>query len=197
MMRGPGSTALVQCGLGVLCAAALWLSVAATAHAESFAVVGQCRGGAPNGDYELWDFRGRLRVAGAFSQGRKTGTFIFWGAGGARSAVIPYDGDAKSGTVALWYAARDGKSETGKKLEAPYVEDRLHGIVRSWHPNGAARAEYRYERGELIEARAWTATGTALSDEEARKLAQRDIAADRQVIESLLRVVREPLPGCE
>ena len=195
--RGPGRTALVQCGFGVLCAAALWLSVAATAHAERFAIVGQCRGGAPNGDYELWDFRGRLRVAGAFSQGRKTGTFIFWGAGGARSAVIPYDGDAKSGTVALWYAARDGKSEAGKKLEAPYVDDRLHGIVRSWHSNGAARAEYRYERGELIEARAWSAIGAVLSDAEARNLAQRDAAVDRQIIESLLRVVGEHLPGCE
>jgi len=175
----------------------LWLCVAGGARSEDYAVVGQCRAGVPNGEYELWDFRGRLRVACAFSQGRKTGTFIFWGPAGARIAVIPYDGDAKSGTMALWYAARDGTTEAGRKLEAPYIEDRLNGVVRSWHPSGAARAEYRYERGELIEARAWTTAGDALSEAEARNLAQSDTAADRQVLESLLRLVGEHLPGCE
>ena len=195
--RRAARAAIALRGWPVACAAALCLCLAGVARSEDYAVVGQCRAGVPNGEYELWDFRGRLRVAGAFSQGRKTGTFIFWGPAGARIAVIPYDGDAKSGTMALWYAARDGTTEAGRKLEAPYVEDRLNGVVRSWHPNGAARAEYRYERGELIEARAWTTAGDTLSDAEARSLAQRDAAANRQVLESLLRLVGEHLPGCE
>ena len=179
------------------CAAALWLGMAGGARGEDYAVVGQCRSGVPNGEYELWDFQGRLRVAGAFSQGRKTGTFIFWAPAGARIAVIPYDGDAKSGTVALWYPARDGATEAGRKLEAPYVEDRLNGVVRSWHPNGTARAEYRYERGELIEARAWSSAGAALSEASARDLARRDETGDRRALESLLRLVSRHLPGCE
>ena len=185
------------CGLRVMCAAALWICLIGPARSEDYAVVGQCRAGVPNGEYELWDFHGRLRVAGAFSQGRKTGTFIFWTAAGARIAVIPYDADARSGTVALWYTAPDGQVEAGRKLEAPYVDDRLHGVVRSWHPNGAARAEYRYERGELIEARAWSDAGAALPEADARGLALRDADADRQVLEALLGVVREHLPRCE
>jgi hypothetical protein len=69
--------------------------------------------------------------------------------------------------------------------------------VRSWHPNGAARTEFRYERGELIEARAWTDGGAALPDADARNLALRDADANRQVLETLLGVVREHLPRCE
>ena len=179
------------------CTAALWLCWAGGARSEDYAVVGRCRSGAPNGEYELWDFRGRLRVAGAFSQGRKTGTFIFWAPAGARIGVIPYDGDAKSGTVALWYAARDGRTEAGRKLEAPYVEDRLNGIVRSWHPNGAARAEYRYERGELLEARAWNAAGVALSEAAARDQARRDEDADRRALDRLVALVVGHRPACE
>jgi hypothetical protein len=185
------------CWLRVLCAAALWMCLAGAARSEDYAVVGQCRAGAPNGEYELWDFQARLRVVGAFSQGRKTGTFIFWTAAGARIAVIPYDADARSGTVALWYAAPDGRVEAGRKLEAPYVGDRLHGVVRSWHPNGAARAEYRYERGELIEARAWSEAGAALPETDARNLALRDADADRGVLETLLGLVGAHLPRCE
>jgi len=195
-VRRGAAAATARCGWPVVCAAALWLCVSGVAQSEEFAIVGQCRAGAPNGEYELWDFRGRLRVAGAFSQGRKTGTFIFWASAGARIAVIPYDGDAKSGTVALWYTARDGRSETGRKLEAPYVEDRLNGIVRSWHPNGTARAEYRYERGELIDARAWSAAGAALSEGAARDLARRDEDADRRALDGLLALVAGHLPGC-
>lgn len=195
--RRVAGAAAAPCGLRVLCAAALWICLAAAARSEDYAVVGQCRAGVPNGEYELWDFRGRLRVAGAFSQGRKTGTFIFWTAAGARIAVIPYDADARSGTVALWYAAPDGQVEAGRKLEAPYVDDRLHGVVRSWHPNGAARAEYRYERGELIEARAWSDAGAALPEPDARSLALRDADADRRVLETLLGLVGAHLPRCE
>ena len=180
-----------------LCATALWLTVAGTAQSESYAVVGQCRAGVPNGAYELWDLRGRLRVVGAFAQGRKTGTFIFWTATGARLAVIPYDDDARSGTVALWYTAADGRVETGRKLEAPYVDDRLHGVVRSWHANGVQRAEYRYERGELIEARAWAEAGAVLPYADARSLAQRDAEADQKVLDALLFLLRANLPACE
>ena len=53
-------------------------------------------------------------VVGAFAQGRMTGTFIFWSAAGARVAVMPFDNDAKSGTVALWYTPPDGRPEAGR-----------------------------------------------------------------------------------
>ena len=178
--------------IGVFVAAA-----AAPALSQPFAVVGACRNGQPNGAYELRMEDGRLRVAGAFVYGRKTGTFIFWSESGARIAVIPYDDDARSGTVALWYVSTGAGVETGRRLEAPYVENRLNGLVRSWYPDGARKAEDRYEQGELVEARGWTEAGTPLPEADARNLAAGDADANQRFCDSLLALVRENLPRCE
>jgi hypothetical protein len=167
------------------------------ASAETYDVVGQCRSGVPNGAYELRTPDGGLRIAGAFSQGRMTGTFIFWGPRGARLAVLPFDSDERSGTVALWYTTPDGLSEAGHKLEAPYVDDRLHGIERMWYPDGTLRAEVRYDHGSLMEAKAWTPAGSALPEAEARDLAVRDARAQEQTYMSLVAMVRAHLPACE
>jgi hypothetical protein len=172
-------------------------AVAGAAPAQPYFATGQCRAGVPNGGYELRMPDGRLRVVGAFAQGRMTGTFIFWTAGGARIAVLPFDNDARSGTVAFWYVAPDGRSEAGRKLEAPYVDDQPHGITRSWYAEGALRAEYRYEHGALVEARAWTGGGTSLTDAEARSLAARDAENDASDYASLVGMVRDNLPACE
>jgi hypothetical protein len=178
--------------------ALLFLAACAVqAFAQPYVAVGQCRSGVPNGAYELRMSDGRLRVVGAFAQGRMTGTFIFWNATGARIAVLPLDNDVRSGTIALWYTAPDGHSESGHKLEAPYVDDRPHGIKRSWHPNGAPRAEYRYEHGVLVEARAWAEAGAPLPQSEAESLAARDAGAEEQSYASLLALVRENLPACD
>ncbi len=165
--------------------------------AQRFDVVGACRAGAPNGAYELRTQDGRLRVAGAFAQGRKTGTFIFWSNRGARIAVIPYEDDARTGTVALWYLSPGANREQGRKLEAPYNGDKLHGIKRSWHPNGARRAELRYEHGVLIEAHAWSTTGKPLSAADARAQAALDASNDERYHETLEQIVRDNTPRCE
>jgi len=171
--------------------------VATAAVAQPFEVVGGCRAGLPNGAYELHDEDGQLRIAGAFAQGRKTGTFIFWTEGGARIAVIPYNEDVRSGTVALWYTARDGHSEAGRQLEAPYVDDRLHGIIRSWRASGARRAEYRYDHGTLLEAHAWTEAGSELPEADARSLALHDAEDDQEYCDRLVAFIREHLPRCD
>jgi antitoxin component YwqK of YwqJK toxin-antitoxin module len=125
-----------------------------------------------------------------------TGTFIFWRAGGARLAVVPLDNDARNGTVALWYTAPDGRSETGHRLEAPYVGDKLHGVKRSWYADGSRRTELRYEHGRLVAARAWGEDGTPLSDAEARRLAAGDAVADERTYAALVALVRQHLPVC-
>ena len=183
--------------LGVAVACCVLALAAGQALAQPYVVVGQCRSGVANGGYELRTADGRLRVVGAFAQGHMTGTFIFWSAAGARVAVMPFDNDAKNGTVALWYTPPDGRVETGRKLEAPYVDDRPHGIVRSWHPNGMPRAEYRYEHGVLSDARAWYESGMALPATEVEHLAAQDAANDDKFYASLLAVIRENLPRCE
>ena len=179
------------------CAYALAIAQAqAQAQAQPY-VVGQCRAGVAHGGYELRMPDGRLRVVGAFAQGRMTGTFIFWTAGGARVDVLPFDNDDKNGTVALWYVAPDAQQEAGRKLESPYFGDRPHGVTRSWHPNGAPRAEYHYEHGVLTEAHAWTIAGAPLSDAEANDLQARDTEADDRLYATLLAIVRDNLPSCD
>ena len=172
-------------------------AAAGAALAQPYIARGQCRAGVPNGGYELRMPDGRLRVVGAFAQGRMTGTFIFWTSGGARIAVLPFDNDARTGTLALWYVAPDGRSEAGHKLEAPYVDDQPHGIKRSWYTNGALRAEYRYEHGALLEARAWTERGTPLSDAQAHGRALSDAENDNRYYGSLVGIVRDNPPACE
>jgi hypothetical protein len=172
-------------------------SLAVGAAAEPLTVVGTCREGLPNGAYELRMPDGRLRAVGAFAYGKKTGTFIFWTTGGARVAVIPYDSDARNGTVALWYAGAGDWIEGERRLEARYVDDRRHGITRSWYTTGVPRSEYRYERGELIEARAWTETRAALPEGEARDLAIRDAESDQALVGALVSAVDENLPRCD
>jgi antitoxin component YwqK of YwqJK toxin-antitoxin module len=171
------------------------LGTTAARGAESFSVVGACRTGLPNGAYELRMSDGRLRVAGAFAQGRKTGTFIFWTASGARSAVIPYDDDTKTGTVALWYTAAG--RELARRIEAPYADNRLHGIVRAFYSNGALRAELRYEHGTMVAAQAWDQRGARLSLAQTQRLAAGELEAAERVYSGLEAIVHEHPPHCE
>ena len=115
----------------------------------------------------------------------------------ARLAVLPFDNNARNGTVALWYVTADAPLEAGRKLEAPYVDDRPHGVWRSWHPGGALRAEYRYEHGVLVDARGWTDAGEPLSEAAARGQAAGDAEADEQVVAALLALVAANRPACD
>jgi len=172
-------------------------AAAGGAQAQAYVVEGSCRDGAANGAYELRMPDGRLRVLGAFAKGRRTGTFLFWAATGARIAVIPYENDAKVGTVALWYAPAAAHGEPGRKLESAYSAGVLHGLTRSWHANGKPRTENLYERGELVAARAWRESGMAVPEDEVRRQAARDRIADEKVYAGLERTIAENSPRCD
>jgi antitoxin component YwqK of YwqJK toxin-antitoxin module len=165
--------------------------------ADSLVGEGACRDGEPNGAYTLRSSDGRLRVAGAFAKGRRTGTFLFWAERGARIAVVPYDTDRKAGTIALWYAPPASGADAPRKSEAAYVDDRLHGEKRSWHANGNPRTNLRYENGELVTARAWAEAGAPLSDDEAREMAARDLVTDEWFYATLEALVADHRPKCE
>jgi antitoxin component YwqK of YwqJK toxin-antitoxin module len=166
------------------------------AAAQGLVTEGACRDGEPNGAYMLRS-GARLRVAGAFAKGLRTGTFVFWDERGARIAVIPYDNERKGGTIALWYAPPGSGGDAPRKSEATYVDDRLHGDKRSWHENGSPRTDLRYEQGELVAARAWTRSGTALAAVAARELAARDQVADERFYATLELLVADHRPHCE
>ena len=161
-----------------------------------FTVSGSCRDARPHGAYEVHMQDGRLRVSGAFNQGKRIGSFLFWSSTGVRLALLPFDDDVMSGTVALWYATAPAKGEPPRKLEAVYVSG--HPVsARSWYPDGRPRAEFRYEKDALAEARAWNASGKRLPDAEARALAARDLAADEKFYDTLLAIVRDNPPSCD
>ncbi len=110
-------------------------------------VTGACRDGVPNGAYELRMPDGRLRILGAFAKGRRTGTFLFWAASGARIAVIPYDDDAKVGYGRALVCAGDPAGRA-----APQARSRLRGGRAPWrHPVMAS--ERRPPGGVSLRAR--------------------------------------------
>ena len=173
------------------------VSPCALAAAATYVVTGNCRDGQPHGAYELRMQDGTLRVAGAFTRGKRTGSFLFWSSSGARIALLPYDDDVMSGTVALWHSAAGPKIEPRSKLEAVYANGRQAGGARSWYTDGRQRAEFRYDQGVLAEARAWSATGALLPQAEARAMAARDRTVDEQFYTMLEGIVRDNQPQCE
>jgi len=188
------STGLIRLAIVIALAAAPLGTYAATV---TYVVTGNCRDGQPHGAYELRMPDGALRVAGAFTRGKRTGSFIYWSSAGVRIAHLPYDDDALSGTVALWYSEGSAKSEPRPKLEAVYARGRRAGQFRSWYPNGRVRAEFRYEQGTLAEARAWNAKGGKLTEAEARAMAAHDVATDDQFYNTLEAIVRDNPPPCD
>jgi len=179
--------------LAVLVVAAL-LAVSES-DAQTFAVQGACRDGVPHGAWQLTDASGHLRVLGAFSRGRRTGSFIFWDANGARIAHLPYEEDAKNGTLALWYARGSGV-EGPQRLEAVYAAGRLNGVVRAWDSSGRLRGEYRYAAGTLAEAKAWDPRGRELAEQEARAQAAKDASVNESYLQTLEALVARHARSC-
>lgn len=173
------------------------LLVPGGALAQRLETLGNCRDGLANGAFELRMPNGQLRVAGAFAKGRRTGTFIFWNAAGARVAVVPYDDNSKKGTVALWYPPAGARGEIARKVGTPYSDGDMHGVVRAWHPDGSPRGEYRYANGTLVAARAWTAGGASLTEAKARAQADRDAAQNEQYCAMLERLIADNEPRCD
>ena len=173
------------------------LAVHASAAAQDLVVEGSCREGQPHGAYELRGPGGQVRVIGAFNKGKRTGSFLFWSPRGVRIAQLPYDEGTLSGTLALWWANGERNADPAPKLEAVYAHGFLSGTKRSWYPNGKVRAELRYERGLLVEARAYSETGKPLSDTDARALAANDLDTDEKFYASLDAIIRAHLPRCE
>lgn len=169
----------------------------APAATATYVVTGQCRDGRPHGAYELRMPDGQMRVAGAFNRGKRVGTFLFWSTAGVRIALLPFTDDVLDGTVALWYSTGNARSLPRPKLEATYAAGRPAGSVRSWHPDGRPRAQYRYAQGVLAEALAWNAEGAPLPEPEARALAARDADEDQQFYIALEAMVRDNPPPCE
>ena len=168
----------------------------ATAQPAQWLVDGSCRDGVPHGRYELRNGSGALRVAGAFSYGRRTGSFIFWTPAGARIAHIPYDDDARNGTLATWYETRRG-DEPARRFESAWRRGTRDGLTRTWYPDGRRRVEAEYARGQVARVVAWNDVGELLDESAARVLADEDAAAADAAYEALETLVAQHPPRCE
>jgi hypothetical protein len=169
---------------------------AAWAQAPAWVVDGNCRDGQPNGLYELHDPAGRLRVAGAFNHGRRTGSFIFWTESGTRAAHIPFDDDVRNGTLATWYPGEPSR-EPPRRLESAWRQGVRSGLTRSWYADGHRRSETDYAEGRQIASSGWSDTGARLDDTAARALADRDAAEADGYYAGLEAMVRDHLPHCD
>jgi len=169
---------------------------AAFAEPPEWTVDGSCRDGQSHGRYELRN-AGALRVAGAFNHGKRTGSFIFWTAARARIAHIPYDEDARNGTLATWYEPQRGGAEATRRFESSWRQGVRDGLTRTWYPDGHRRLEAEYEGGRLVRASAWSDAGTRLDDRAARALALHDAAAGDADYARLESLVQAHLPRCE
>ena len=174
---------------------ALLLMIVGEACAQTFAVQGGCRDGIAHGAWQLGDGKGHVRVLGAFNRGRRTGSFIFWDENGGRVAHLPYDEDARNGTLALWHV-RDGGIEGPQRLEAVYAAGRLNGAVRAWDTSGRLRGDYRYAAGTLTDAKAWDARGRELGAQEARAQAVKDETANEAYLKTLESLVARHARTC-
>lgn len=154
--------------------AALAFAAQLAAAAGGWTVNGTCREGRPQGPYQLRGDNGQLRVSGAFNDGTRTGSFIFWRENGVREAHVPYDDRGlRNGTVATWYEGPPGR-EPPRHLESAWRHGRRDGETRTWYPDGHRRSQTLYAEGRIASSVGWTDAGEALSQVAARELAERD-----------------------
>ena len=185
---------------GAVAAAVLFAAVGASADAPqslpTWVVDGNCRDGEPQGPYQLRATDGQLRAVGAFNDGKRTSSFIFWSRDGVRAAHIPYDDGVRNGTVATWYAGEAGR-EPPRRFESAWRQGRRDGLTRSWYADGHRRSETEYAAGEIVRTIGWSDTGERLSDAAARDLARREEAEADAEYDGFDRLVREHLPRCD
>ena len=173
MVVGAAPLARPLAGLAALSFAA---QLVVAAPAVAWTVNGGCRDGRPQGPYQLRSDDGQLRIAGAFNEGTRTGSFIFWRENGVREAHVPYDNGVRNGTVAAWYDGAPGR-EPARHFESAWRHGARDGETRSWYPDGHRRSQTRYANGRIVATLGWTDAGQALSDAAARALALRDAQA--------------------
>ena len=172
-------------------------ALVATALAAPAALTanGGCRDGRAQGPYQLRSDRGQLRVAGAFNEGTRTGSFIFWRENGVREAHVPYDNGRRNGTVATWYDGTPDR-EPPRHIESEWRHGVRDGTTRTWYPDGHRRSETEYANGRIVSSTAWADAGERLPDAAARALAQSDEQAADAAYRHRSALIADHMPNC-
>ena len=169
----------------------------AVAESPAYVADGSCRDGVAHGRYELRTPTGSLRASGAFNHGRRTGSFIFWDGAGARVAHIPYDDDARSGTLATWYPPRADGADVVPRFESAFRHGARDGLTRTWYRDGHRRSEAEFAGGEVVAVAAWSDAGAKLPARAAREIVERDARDATAMYDALEALVGANLPRCD
>lgn len=177
---------------------AAWSLAVAVAAAPTtrWTVDARCRDGRAQGPYQLRDDNGQLRVSGAFNEGTRTGSFIFWRANGARAAHVPYDNGVRNGTLATWYEAPPG-DEPPRHSESTWRHGVREGQARAWYADGHLRSETEYAAGRIGGSIGWNDAGERLPEDAARELAERNARADDAEYAAADGLVRDHPAQCD
>jgi hypothetical protein len=97
----------------------------------------------------------------------------------------------------VWFAPATPQGEPRRKLEAAYAAGVRHGLTRVVARERPAPIGVSYERGNLTAVAAWNEAGAPLAEAEARRVAERDFAADAEFFASLERTIAENGPRCD
>jgi hypothetical protein len=119
------------------------------------------RDGRRDGPYRAWYPRGRLKIEGAFADGRKTGRWTYWHGNGLHRRLAgqkkeegEYRDGREQGRWTRWHALGPKREEGG------YVDGRREGRWTVWSEIGVklAEGEYRddHETGTWLR---WSAKG--------------------------------------
>jgi hypothetical protein len=194
VVRTPALTRRLAAGVF---AVAAHTASAVVVDPEAFVLDARCRDGRPQGAYRLRDADGQLRVAGAFDEGVRTSSFLFWRANGARAAQVPYDDNGRvNGTLATWFDADPGREPT-MRFESEVRAGVRQGETRSWYADGRPRTRADYDAGRILTAEAWDERGRSLRGDAARALAARDARdADAEAVQRDA-LIREHMPRCD
>lgn len=187
-----GATTVARLLAGIA-GAALAANVAVAAATGS--ATAACRDGRVQGPYQLRSDNGQLRVAGAFNEGTRTGSFIFWRENGVREAHVPYDNGLRNGTVATWYDGTPDR-EPVRHVESAWRHGLRDGITRTWYPDGHRRSETQYAKGRIVATAAWTDAGEPLSDAAALERARADEQAADAEYAQRNALVAGHMPSC-
>jgi hypothetical protein len=164
--------------------------------ASGWTLDARCRDGRAQGPYRLRDARGQLRVAGAFDEGVRTGSFFFWRANGVRIAHVPYDDNGnRHGTLATWYDGEPGLEPT-PHVEAAWRRNVRDGETRSWYADGRPHLVAEFAGGRLVRATGWSEAGKPLAEADARAQAERDAAAADAEYAERDALIRAHMPRC-
>ncbi len=170
------------------------LAIGACALPPTYSAQWNCVAGQLDGPFAISAPDGSPAVQGEFAAGRRVGVWSVFTSRGVRVHEIPYADGVMHGTERMWYSIPEAAGEA--KAENDFSGGLLDGHKRSWFPGGVNRAEFDYEAGHLVEARAWSPTGDPLPLWQARQRAESDFEADAELRQTLESFIGSYLPEC-